>query len=144
MQLYTNEEFGFCVLVPQGFDISESDYETQVFFFGPEYSVDSGPMGWVKTSDAQGKSAMESAAPALAEWETIWGKPAEPEMIAVAGEEAVRIDGLPGQDVTRKVFVVHARTLYEMAFLPSTSNYEHYDTVMALYEAMIGSFTFAQ
>ncbi len=40
----------------------------------------------------------------------------------VDGEKAVIVDGLPGQDASRNVFIVHGDRLYTLAFLPWMQN----------------------
>jgi hypothetical protein len=42
----------------------------------------------------------------------------------VDGEKAVIVNGLPGQDAMRKVFIVHGDRLYTLTFLPWPANTE--------------------
>jgi hypothetical protein len=56
------------------------------------------------------------------------------------GEQAVVLDGMPGQDLQRRVYVVHQQTLYVLAFMPTLSeNTAAGDQVEALYTAITNS-----
>ncbi len=140
MQLLTDEAHNFCVLVPKGFTISQPGDTEVAAFVGP--MAPGGPaVGWIMISDAQGKSAAENAAPAIADAQNL-GISVTQQAITVGGEPAVMVDGLPGQDMTRKVFVVHGGVLYELGFTPSDSKLDTYPALQSLYEAVVGSFTF--
>jgi hypothetical protein len=39
----------------------------------------------------------------------------------IGGEQAVVLEGMPGQDPQRRVYVVHQQTLYVLAFMPTLS-----------------------
>lgn len=141
MQFYADEAHGFCVLIPDGFSINQSSDVQVASFVGTMTAGGYMPLGLINVTDAGGKSAAEIAAPAVAETQGM-GLNVTQQTITVGGEEAIMVDGLSGQDVTRKVFVVHGGTLYEMSFTPSDPNLDTYASVQALYDSVVGTFAF--
>jgi len=57
--------------------------------------------------------------------------------VTIGGEQAVVLDGMPGQDFQRRVYVVHQWTLYVLAFMSTRSeNKAAGDQMEALYTAI--------
>lgn len=64
--------------------------------------------------------------------------------VTLDGEEAVVLDGMPGQDFQRRVYVVHDQTLYVLAFMPTRSeNQATSDQLEALYTAVMNSWAWS-
>jgi hypothetical protein len=141
MQFFAEEAHGFCVLIPDGFDITRPDDSEVAAFIGPKSESGLVPLGYIVVTDAKGKSAAEIAAPAIAEAKNM-GLAVEQKDIILGGEKAVMVDGLPGQDVTRKIFVVHGGTEYEISFTPADPKLDVYASVESLTDAVTGSFAF--
>ena len=59
-------------------------------------------------------------------------------------EQAVVLDGMPGQDFQRRLYVVHKQTLYILAFTPTRSeNKAAGDQMEALYDAVTSSWAWS-
>ncbi len=64
--------------------------------------------------------------------------------VMLDGEQAVVLDGMPGQDLQRRVYVVHQQTLYILAFMPTHSeNKAAEDQMEALYAAITNSWSWS-
>jgi hypothetical protein len=64
--------------------------------------------------------------------------------ITLGGEPAVVLDGMPGQDLQRRVYVVHEQTLYVLAFMPTRSEDKTVnDQMEALYNAVTSSWAWS-
>ncbi len=64
--------------------------------------------------------------------------------LTLGGEQAVVLDGMPGQDLQRRVYVVHQQTLYVLAFMPTrTENKLANDQMEALYAAVMNSWAWS-
>lgn len=64
--------------------------------------------------------------------------------VMLDGEQAVVLDGMPGQDLQRRVYVVHEQTLYVLAFMPTRSeNQAESDRMEALYNAVTSSWAWS-
>lgn len=114
-ELLTNNEDGYCLLYP-------TKYSTEV----PHYIVinpisapgDTPGDAWVsiETEAAAGRTAAlvaDQEISAAGQGFNITRTEAQ-----VDGEAAVVVDGLPGPDPWRKVFVVHNDRLYTLTFMP--------------------------
>ena len=113
--LLTNAEAGYCLLYP-------AEYSTDV----PNFIVINPVPGpgdvlgdaWVSigTENAAGRTAAQAADAEIAfAGEGFNITRAE---LIVDGEPAIIVDGLPGPDAWRKVYVVHGERLYTLTFLP--------------------------
>lgn len=63
--------------------------------------------------------------------------------LTVAGQEAIRLDNVPGFEISRRVLFIHEGRLYHLIFLPAdASQADLYAQMEELYETVINSFAF--
>ncbi|MGD2078682.1 MAG: hypothetical protein PVH18_09885 [Chloroflexota bacterium] len=62
--------------------------------------------------------------------------------LMVSGEEAVLLDGIPGQDFYRQVFVAHNDLVYRLSFAPYDPNLDNIAQAEELYALVMDSFRF--
>jgi hypothetical protein len=113
----TNEPLDYCFAFPDGFTQQTNDSQVEVV--GPHSG--SGPepgLVWIDATDAQGRSAQEVADE---EVNAFGGSPPR-STVMLGGEEALVLDGMPGQDALRKVYIVHDGLLYTLSFSPYRSD----------------------
>jgi hypothetical protein len=114
-ELLTNTEDGYCLLYP-------TKYSTEI----PRYIVinpidapgDTPGEAWVsiETEVAAGRTAAQVADAQISAAGS--GFNITRTEARVDGEQAVVVDGLPGPDAWRKVFIVHEDRLYTLTFIP--------------------------
>lgn len=137
LQLFTNTADGYCLLYPT----------TATAL--PPYLIVINPTGqpgdmpgdaWVQISveAAAGRTAAEVAEGQIAEAGT--GFNITRSEILIAGQPAVVVDGLPGPDPWRKVFIVAHDRLYTLFFLPWSPSSASFAQLEALYTTVIASF----
>jgi len=64
--------------------------------------------------------------------------------VTLGGEQAVVLDGMPGQELQRRVYIVRQQTLYILAFWPTRSeNKAASDQMEALYAAVTSSWAWS-
>jgi hypothetical protein len=64
--------------------------------------------------------------------------------VTLGGEQAVVLDGMPGQDLVRVVYIVRQQTLYILTFSPTRSkNTAANDQMEALYDAVTSSWAWS-
>jgi len=115
----TNEQLGYCFSYPQGF--TQQTYKSQVEVVGPHSGSSSQPgYAWIDAKDAQGRTAQEIAD----EEAKVYGGSPLRSTVMLDGEEALVLDGMPGQDLIRKVYIVHNGLLYMLSFSPYQSDNE--------------------
>lgn len=129
-----NEPFDYCFIYPQGF--TQQSYNDQVEVIAPHSGVGSFTIGmvWIDAGDAQGRTAEEIADEEV----NAYGGSPERWTVMMDGEEALVLDGMPGQDLVRKTYVVHNGTLFTLSFSPTQSDNQ---TASAQMEALFASVT---
>ena len=139
-QWFSSDQLGLCFSYPEGY--TQLPYEDTVEIIGPELPApDLRGLFWREKSDAYDRTAEVIADQDM----TAAGiSSVSRSFVTLDGEEAVVLDGMPGQDFQRRVYVVHDQTLYVLAFMPTRSeNREASDQLEALYAAVINSWTWS-
>ena len=138
-ELLRNDEEGYCLLYPS-YSTSLSGY----IVINPNTSTGGDMPGdaWVliNTETAGNRTAAQIAEEQIASVGT--GFNITRTDVLVDGEQAIVVDGLPGQDSTRYVFVVHNDHLYKLAFMPWYPNATDPTPLENLYTTVIESFYF--
>jgi len=139
-QWFSSDRLGFCFSYPQGY--TQLPYGDTVEIIGPELpALDLRGLFWLEKSDAYDRTAEVIADQDM----TAAGlSSVSRSFVTLDGEEAVVLDGMPGQDFQRRVYVVHDQTLYVLAFMPTRSeNQAVGDQLEALYAAVLNSWTWS-
>ena len=139
LKLFTNANDGYCFLYPT---------ENTAF---PPYMVVINPSGTsggdflpgdalvrVNVEAASGHTTTQVADEKIAEagegFNITWSE------ILMDGKQAIVVDGLPGQDSSREVFMVENDRLYILSFQPWTPTADWFSELENLYSAIINSF----
>lgn len=114
-ELLTNSEDGYCLLYPTKYSTTVPGY---IVINPNERPSDTLGDAWVsiETEAAAGRTAAQVADAQI----NAAGEGFNITRIETRldGEKAIMVDGLPGPDSWRKVFVVHGERLYTLTFLP--------------------------
>ncbi|RPI68198.1 MAG: hypothetical protein EHM38_08790 [Geobacteraceae bacterium] len=135
-----SDRLGLCFSYPQGYTQLPSTDIVEII--APDLpGTDTKGLFWIEISDSYDRTAEKiadedmtfAAGVDVGRWtETL------------DGEQAVVLDGMPGQDFQRRVYVVHEQTLYVLAFMPTRSeNKVANDQMEALYNAVTSSWTWS-
>ena len=139
-KLLMNEEHGYCLLHPIEYNVvyppmerclayTVNSMECQFVTFA---GTDGGPNSGISVDEASGRTASQVADAEIA----FLGPDFDIQRtdLAIDGEPAVMMDGLPGQDIVRKVVIVHNDLLYTLSFTPwdknDTALVNHYTTIV--------------
>jgi len=141
-QLFSSVQLGICFSYPMGYiQLPESDTVAITAPDRPDWLV------WLEISDAYDRTALRIADEDMTYAVTQQGVPRANLgwwSITLGGEEAVVLDGMPGQDLQRRVYVVRDQTLYVLAFMPTRSeNKAVNDQMEALYAAITSSWSWS-
>ena len=139
-QWFSSDRLGLCFSYPEGY--TQLPYEDTVEIIGPELPApDLRQLFWLEKSDAYDRTAEVIADQDMtAAGLSSVGR----SFVTLDGEEAVVLDGMPGQDFQRRVYVVHDQTLYVLAFMPTRSeNQSASDQLEALYAAVMNSWVWS-
>jgi len=146
---YTNAEDGFCMLLPAGYTVDDSlttgdgGTETAVYI-GSLQDVTHAHL-FITVLDAGGRSLEEiTAEKAAGLEESVPGFEANYSFgTMLDGVPANQFDGVPGQDLSRQVVLVHDGRLFTFSFIPDDpDSAEAYAEMQTLYGTVLDSFNF--
>ena len=137
---------GLCFSYPQGY--TQLPNTDAVEIVAPDLpGTDMKGLFWIEISDAYNRTAEKIADEDMTYAVGQQGVPLENLgrwTVMIGGEQAVVLDGMPGQDLQRRVYVVHEQTLYVLAFMPTRSeNKAAGDQMEALYTAVTSSWAWS-
>lgn len=134
-----SDRLGLCFSYPQGYTQIDAD---AVEIVAPDLPGSNAKgLFWIEISDAYGRTAEKIADEDLT---FAAGVDVGRWTVTIGGEQAVVLDGMPGQDLQRRVYVVHQQTLYVLAFMPTRSeNKAASDQMEALYNAVTSSWAWS-
>jgi hypothetical protein len=135
-----SDRLGLCFSYPQGYtQLPSTDMVEIVAPDNP--GTDTKGLFWIEISDAYDRTA-EVIADQDMTYAT--GVDVGRWTVTLDGEQAVVLDGMPGQDLQRRVYVVHEQTLYVLAFMPTRSESKvANDQMEALYTAVTNSWAWS-
>jgi hypothetical protein len=123
LESFSSEQLGFCFYYPKGY--TQTPNSDIVGIVAPDLSgTDMKGRFWIEISDSYGRNAEKVADEDMTYAVTQQGVPLEDLgrwTVTLGDEQAVVLDGMPGQDLQRRVYVVHQQTLYVLAFMPTRS-----------------------
>ncbi len=139
--LLRNETDGYCLLYPAAYTLDQTNpgltdivVDNVMNHWDPRLSI--------AVSDAAGQT-LEDIAAQLATDYAPPGFEITPQSITVAGEGAVLLDNLPGQDLNRRVAFLHGGSLYSLFIAPlGDEGSEVRQQAEMLYQLALESFRF--
>lgn len=138
-ELLSNERFGYCFLYPDRYTLRETESGDLLVIDSVMNHTD--PRIEVTIADAAGRTATEAAETVIGEFPP--GAVTEPSTISLGEETAVVVDNVPGQEISRLVFVVRGDDLYQLMFTPASPDLgETYIQMQNDYTVVTNSFHF--
>jgi hypothetical protein len=140
-ELFSSDQLGLCFSFPQGY--TQIPYNDTVEIVAPSLGPGTELRGlfWLEMSDSQNRTAEEVADQ---EVKDVAGLNPGRWTVTLGGEQALVLDGMPGQDLVRRVYIVHQQTLYILTFSPTRSeNTAASDQMEALYAAVTSSWAWS-
>ena len=134
-----SDRLDLCFSYPQGY--TQLPYNDSVEIVPDLPGSDVRGLFWLEISDAYDRTAE-----VIAEQDMTYaaGLDVGRWTVTLDGEQAVVLDGMPGQDLQRRVYVVRGQTLYVLAFMPTRSeNKAASEQMEALYDAVTSSWAWS-
>ncbi len=136
---FSSDQLGLCFSYPRGYSQIPSD---TVEIVAPDLpSTDTKGLFWLEISDSYDRTAEK-----IADQDITYtaGLDVGRWTMTLGGEQAVALDGMPGQEFQRRLYVVHQQTLYVLAFMPTRSeNRAANDQMESLYAAVTSSWAWS-
>ncbi len=137
---FSSDQLGVCFSYPHGYQQIPTGDSIEIAAPGVPGSDVRG-LFWLETGNAYDRSGDTIAAQDMA---LAAGTDVRRSTIMLGGEPAVVLDGMPGQDLQRRVYVVRQPTLYVLAFMPTRSQDQGVSAQMeTLYAAVTGSWAWS-
>lgn len=145
-ELFSSDRLGLCFSYPMGY--TQNSYDDTVEIAAPDLpGTDTKGRFWLEMSDSYNRTAEKIADEDMTYAVAQQGVPLENLgrwTVTLGGEQAVVLDGMPGQELQRRVYVVRQQTLYVLAFWPARSeNKAASDQMEALYTAVTSSWAWS-
>lgn len=137
-QLLRHDASGYCFLYPLEYDVFEGDDGSITLYVGSLMNIEDPTMSvWVR--DAAGQTAEQAADEATTGLPEDFGHTRSE--TTIAGETAVVLDNMPGQDLNRRIFFVYDGRLYDLIVNRTGPEYgEIGQRAEALYQMVSESF----
>lgn len=140
-QEYTNQDFGYSLSYPDGYEL-QSSFPHTVLFLAPPRTPGHRERAWLTAEFSSEQNAAWYATHARDENANL-GTEITSSVQVLDGEQAYILGRLPGQDLNRQVFIVHTGILYHLTFVPDDpARGEEYRQMEAIYAAIMGSLRF--
>jgi hypothetical protein len=136
--LYTDKDLGFCLLYPATHTVIQLESGNREIVVGDLMNhID--PRISITGTDLAGRSLAQAVDDFLSGYE---GFEITRTDVSLGGQEAVLLDGIPGQDYYRSLFVAHNGLLYQLSVAPYDPNLDNLAQAEELYTLMLDSFRF--
>jgi hypothetical protein len=137
MQRLINFEHGYCLTYPAEYKVEKPNESETLLVIGGLLNA-SDPRVHIHVEPAAGRTAEAAAAQIVADNADFDIAQSEAQ---IAGQPAVVLDKLPGQDINRRVYLVAQDRLYSFYFAPADPAVEAFAGTESLYMEILNSFT---
>lgn len=136
--LYTDDVLGFCLLYPASHTVLQLESGNTEMVVG-DLMNHTDPRISITGEDLAGRSLAQVVDDFLSGYEGFEIARSE---LTIDGQQAVLLDGIPGQDYYRNLFIAHDGQLLRLSFFPYDPNLESLAQAEQLYALAIDSFRF--
>jgi hypothetical protein len=140
LKLFINADDGYCLLYPAE-DTPNPPYLIIINPNGMPGDVPGDAWVQISAEEVSGRTVEQVVNEQIAEAGD--GFNITREQILIDGKQAIVVDGLPGPDSWRKVFIIANDHLYTLFFLPWAPNADGFSQLEKLYSTVINSFHFS-
>jgi hypothetical protein len=139
LQRLVRPEGLYCLAYPAQYKVERPNPEETILVIGGLLNAGD-PRVHIRVTEAEGETAESAADRIVKDFPDFT---LERTTTSVAGEPAVVLDKVPGQEINRRVLFVRGGLLYELMFMPADPAVgEAFRGMNALQEQVLGSFTF--
>jgi hypothetical protein len=148
IQAYIDDALGYSVFLPKDYDVSHPN-DSEAMFLGPGegHPSEDRAAAFVFVEPANGRTAEQVATAIAEDNKSVMGPGytgGDITVMAIDGEPAYSVGGLTGQDINRRLYMVHNDQLYWMMFVPDTTLAPAYQQMEDLYFEIVNTFRFTR
>jgi len=148
IQAYSNDALGFSLYQPMDYEVIFPS-ETAVMFQAPGegHPSDDRAAAFIYVEPANGRTAEQVATEISEDNKSVMGPGytgGDITVMEIDSEPAFSVGGLTGQDLNRRLYVVHNDQLYWMMFVPDNTLAPAYQQMEDLYFMIVNTFHFTR
>jgi hypothetical protein len=148
IQAYTSDALGFSLYQPKDYEVIFPN-DNQVMFVAPGegHPSDDRAAAFIYVEPANGRTAEQVATAIAEDNKSVMGPGytgGDITVMEIDGETAYSVGGLTGQDINRRLYMVHNDQLYWMMFVPDTTLAPAYQQMEDLYYMIVNTFHFTR
>ena len=148
IQAYTDDALGFSVFLPKDYAVSDPN-DNEVMFLAPGegHASDYRAAVFIFVEPANGRTAEQVATEIAEDNKSVMGPGytgGDITVMEIDGEPAYSAGGLTGQDINRRLYMVHNDQLYWMMFVPDNPQAPAYQQMEDLYFMIVNTFRFTR
>lgn len=144
---YQNDALGFSLFVPKDAQVNQGA-ENYVAIVAPTGSGGHPGIAMLTVEPANGQTSDQIVQQVIESTKAQMGAGYEvpiPTAMGIDGSLGIAVSGLPGQDVTRQLFIVHNDLLYHIIFSPEDPQAgEPYQQMEDIYAMVVNTFNFTR
>jgi len=148
IQPYTDDALGFSVFLPKDYEVLHpSDSEVMFLAPGEGHPSDDRAGAFIFVEPVNGRTAEQVAIAISEDNKSVMGPGytgGDITVMEIDGEPAYSVGGLTGQDINRRLYMVHNDQLYWMMFVPDTTLAPAYQQMEDLYAMIVNTFHFTR
>jgi hypothetical protein len=148
LQAYTDDALSFSVFLPKDYEVLHpSDSEVMFLAPGEGHPSDDRASATIFVEPANGRTAEQVATAIAEDNKSVMGPGytgGEITVMEIDGEPAYSVGGLTGQDLNRRLYMVHNDQLYWMMFVPDTTLAPAYQQMEDVYAMIVNTFHFTR
>ncbi len=141
---FVNQFQGYSLYVPQNFEISLVDASSVDLMAGMAGHAEEPAAAFIFVEPANGRTAGQVVEAAIAELGAGNFQITIDPVLRIEDTVAFVVNGLPGQDVNRQLFMVHNDQLYRIMFMPTNTNSPAYPQVEDIYAMVVNTLHFTK
>ncbi len=148
IQAYTDDALGFSMFLPKDYEVlNPSDSEVMFLAPGEGHPSDDRAAATIFVEPANGRTAEQVATAIAEDNKSVMGPGytgGDITVMEIDGEPAYSVGGLTGQDINRRLYMVHNDQLYWMMFVPDTTLAPAYQQMEDVYTMIVNTFHFTR
>jgi len=143
IQRYQNDLHGYSLYLPKGYQVIEANADEVVLLAPGEGDAGERGAAFIFVEPANSRTTEQVVEAVKAQQGPGFNISISPAM-DIEGLQPLVVEGLPGQDVNRQLFVVRGDQLYHMTFVPDSPKAAGYPQMLDIYAMVTNTFHFTK
>ncbi len=143
IQRYQNDLHGYSLYLPKGYQVLDENADETLLLAPGEGDPGNRGAAFIFVEPANSRTTEQVVEAFIAQQVPGLNISIGP-AIDIEGSQALAVEGLPGQDPNRQLFMVHGDQAYHMMFIPDTPKAAGYRQMLDIYAMVTNTFHFTK